>query len=172
MQVNEMPTVGEAMANGLIPAIATLWTDQGGRNGGLMRGVNGGPDYFLIYADDPAAETELKWGGYGKDEPSSKSDHDGLANTSALIASEYDHPAAQFAGECRVGGFDDWYIPSRREWRILVGNVPEAFRPDWYWSSTQYSRNHAWMQYFDVGDQGLGDKGGTRRVRLVRRLFL
>ena len=172
MQVNEMPTVGEAMANGLIPAIATLWPNQGGRNGGLMRGINGSPDYFLIYADDPAAESELEWGGYGKEEPGAKSDHDGLVNTLALIASEHDHPASRFAGEARIGGFSDWYIPARREWRVLVGNVPEAFKPDWYWSSTQYTRFTAWMQHCAGGVQFNAGKDSSRRVRLVRRLFL
>ncbi len=172
METTQVAAAAAEITSGPIPAIATLWPDQGGRNGGLVRGIDGGRDYFLIYADDPAAEAELEWGGYGKDEPGAKSDHDGLANTRVLIASEHDHPAAQFAGEARIGGFSDWYLPARREWRVLVGNVPEAFKPDWYWSSTQYSRNGAWVQTFGVGLQDVGDKDDARRVRLVRRLFL
>ncbi len=172
MQLKEIDDAAAALANVKIPAIATLWPDQGGRNGGLMRGIDGGPDYFLIYADDQAAEAELEWGGYGKEESGAKSDHDGLANTRALIASEHSHPAAEFAGEARAGGFSDWYIPARREWRVLAGKVPDAFKPDWYWSSTQYSRTNAWVQDFGVGYQILDGKFFSRRVRLVRRLFL
>jgi hypothetical protein len=46
----------------------------------------------------------------------------------------------------------------------------EAFEPEWYGSSTQYSRNSAYGQYFDFGSQGYGDKDYEGRARAVRRL--
>ena len=167
----EAPSNEEAAAV-TIPPIGAIWPGQGGRNGGLMRGVDGAPNYWQILAEGAEATAELAWGGYGKDEDIAQSDHDGLANTKALVASPYDHPAAEFAAAARVGGFDDWYLPAIRECRSLSANVPELFESSYHWSSTQYSRFCAWMQHFDDGYQfGVG-KTSTRRVRLVRRLFL
>lgn len=45
----------------------------------------------------------------------------------------------------------------------------EAFVRDWYLSSTQYSPDNAWVQYFVDGYQYNGLKDGARRARAVRR---
>lgn len=45
----------------------------------------------------------------------------------------------------------------------------ESFAPRWYWASTQYSPNLAWIQYFDDGRQGNDHKHGEFRARAVRR---
>ena len=60
-------------------------------------------------------------------------------------------------------------LPAQTSAAIFRKGGPEAFRPDWYWSSTQYSRYGAWVQHFDDGLQLNAGKGSTRRVRLVRR---
>ena len=154
-----------------IPPIGAIWPGQGGRNGGLMRGVDGGPNYWLILAEGAAATAELAWGGYDQD-TGATSDHDGLANTKLLAESGLDFPAAKFAHAAHLEGKDDWYLPAIRECRLLSANVPELFESGYHWSSTQYSRYVAWMQYFDDGSQNHDGKNGARRVRLVRRLFL
>jgi len=46
----------------------------------------------------------------------------------------------------------------------------EAFEPTWHWSSTQYSDDGAWGQYFNVGNQNDDDKSYEGRVRAVRRI--
>lgn len=155
-----------------IPPIGAVWPGQGGRNCGLMRGIDGGPNYWLILAEGAGSTAELEWGGYDEDDSGASSQHDGLANTKALIASKHNHPAAEFAGTARFEGKDDWYLPAIRECRLLSANVPELFESGYHWSSTQYSRYGAWMQLFVVGDQSGAVKDSERRVRLVRRLFL
>jgi hypothetical protein len=167
---DEDSTTSEAPSE--IPPIGAIWPGQGGRNGGLMRGIDGGPNYWLILAEGAGSTAELEWGGYDEDDSGASSAHDGLANTKALIASEHDHPAAEFAGTARVEGKDDWYLPAIRECRLLSANVPELFESGYHWSSTQYSRDSAWVQYFVDGHQYYDDKNVERRVRLVRRLFL
>lgn len=46
----------------------------------------------------------------------------------------------------------------------------EAFKPEWYYASTQYSPDHAWIQDFDGGGQGGDHKGNARRAVAVRRV--
>ncbi len=47
---------------------------------------------------------------------------------------------------------------------------PEAFRPEWHWSSTQYGPSTAWFQYFDDGNQSLNAKLNEFAGRAVRRV--
>jgi len=154
-----------------IPPIGAIWQGQGGRNGGLMRGLDGGPNYWLILAEGKDATAELAWGGYDQD-TGATSANDGLANTKLLAESAIDFPAAKFAHAARIEGKDDWYLPAIRECRLLSANVPELFESGYHWSSTQFSRDYAWVQDFDDGLQFFDGKTLTRRVRLVRRLFL
>ncbi len=49
---------------------------------------------------------------------------------------------------------------------------PEAFDEAWYWSSTQYSEDYAWLQYFLYGYQIYSSKKYEGRARLVRLIQL
>lgn len=154
------------------PAIGQHWHGQGGVYAGLMRGVGDQPEYHLIVPTDPAGQLdEIEWGSPGENEPDATSDRDGLTNTRALFDSEHDHPAAQWATDLQIDGFRDWYLPARHELRLCYLNAPELFSTDdWYWSSTQYSPDGAWVQDFAGGGQGLDRKGDTRRAVAVRRV--
>lgn len=156
------------------PAIGQHWHGQGGVYAGLVRGVGEQPDYHLIVPTDPAGQVEeIEWGGYGQNEPGATSDRDGQANTRALIESEHDHPAAQWATDLEVDGLRDWYLPARHELRLCYLNVPELFSTDdWYSSSTQYSPDTAWFQHFVDGNQYDGRKHTTRRAVAVRRVVI
>lgn len=48
----------------------------------------------------------------------------------------------------------------------------EAFADVWYWSSTQYSPDNAWIQDFDDGFQLTYHKDYELRARAVRRILL
>jgi hypothetical protein len=47
-----------------------------------------------------------------------------------------------------------------------------AFEESWYFSSTQYSEDNAWYQYFNDGTQNSDDKYYERRCRFVRLIPL
>jgi hypothetical protein len=115
------------------------------------------------------------------------SDDDGPANTKRI--NDVNHPAAQFCSGLNIGGFDDWYLPSRDELAMLERNLgpyrkntPEQFREDapealetnWYWSSTEYASYSylAWIVGFDSGLQNGFNKDLDYGVRAVRRLKL
>lgn len=61
-------------------------------------------------------------------------------------------------------------LPGQTDVELFREGGEEAFEPDWYWTSTQSSAGGAWLQYFDVGYQGLAYEGYRGRVRAVRRL--
>lgn len=115
------------------------------------------------------------------------SDDDGIPNTNKT--NDENHPAAHFCRNLQIGGFNDWYLPSRDElmmlWRNLGPcrkNTPELFREDaaeafdtgWYWSSTEYAHDSsdAWVVGFYDGSQDDVGKDGYSGVRAVRRFKL
>ncbi|WP_337056326.1 DUF1566 domain-containing protein [Pseudomonas sp. USHLN015] len=150
-----------------VPPIGAEWPGQGGINGGLCRGRDGQPDYYLIFAKVDVAG--LKWGGYGN-ESKATSKWDGLANTTALIE-EGGHPAAEYAASVEADGHADFYLPSQAELMLGWVNVPELFSKEWHWSSTQYSSYGAFYTYFTGGYTSSSGKYGEFRVRAVRRFI-
>jgi hypothetical protein len=62
--------------------------------------------------------------------------------------------------------------PTQTPATIFQDEQPEAFDPRWYWSSTQYSANDAFVQDFIDGGQYSGHKDNRRRARAVRRLLV
>ncbi len=95
----------------------------------------------------------------------------GQANTTAIVnaqgAGSY---AAQLCNDLTVGGYNDWFLPSKDELdklylnRVAIG----GFAGYYYWSSSEYSAYRAWRQGFDDGNQYDGYKHSTVRVRAVR----
>jgi hypothetical protein len=61
-------------------------------------------------------------------------------------------------------------LPGQTDVELFRQGSAEAFEPEWYWTSTQYSANGAWGQLFDDGYQSDATKYYTGRVRAVRRL--
>lgn len=71
----------------------------------------------------------------------------------------------------RGGGYDDWYLPTKDELNLIYQNLRKAGKisgNDWYWSSSQYFDNGAWVQRFSDGDQDYGRKDDSNCVRAVR----
>ncbi|PWT78598.1 MAG: DUF1566 domain-containing protein [Bacteroidetes bacterium] len=159
--------------------------------GGFLGGIGYAPDgpYALIFA--PKAEGEKMnllykiRDLYTSD--GTNSDVDGFANSELI--NDDNHPAAQYCRSLRIGGVDDWSLPSRDE--LAMGernlgpnrkNTPEPFRAGgveafeecWYWSSTERASNssYAWVVDFDGGGQGTTNKSYYCGVRAVRRLKL
>ncbi|WP_447590092.1 DUF1566 domain-containing protein [Aquipseudomonas campi] len=154
------------------PALGAYWPGEGGHNAGLIRGMNGAPDYYLIVPAGKDAEFKAEWGGYGSECKGSTCASDGLANTLALLADGEKHPAAEQARKFAADGHSDFYLPARRELQLAEANVPDLFAKAYHWSSTQFSAYFAFTMAFEGGWQGLSGKHFERLVRPVRRKFL
>jgi hypothetical protein len=155
-----------------LPAIGQHWPEQGGVLLGLMPGQNGTPDYALILSGEPSADlVDVPWGEYGQRIEGCSSEHNGLANTLAMV--EAGNELAKRITALSINGFTDWYLPSRNELRLAYVAARDQFaHDDWYWSSTQFSPSHAWLQYFGDGYQGSDDKHYQGRARAVRRFLI
>lgn len=148
---------------------------QGGTFAAILRAprVDGAeqPPYALIVSDAAAGEIHSQWGEYGKDVSGANSRTDGRGNTEAMADAEC--PAALRVRELRIDGHADWFVPSLGELNSAAANVPELFSTKgWYWTSTQISRNGAFVQVFEYGGSTWGGKGGEHRVRACRAIPL
>lgn len=71
--------------------------------------------------------------------------------------------AADICANLTLGGFNDWFLPSKDELNELYLNVGQGnalglgnvggFSNDYYWSSTKYNNLNAWIQNFANGNQ-------------------
>lgn len=86
--------------------------------------------YALIVA--PKDEGEHKptiWIPDYQDVPGAKSYNDGLANTQAML--EAGSKLAKWARGLRIGGHDDWYLPSQDELEIIYRNLKPTTGENW-----------------------------------------
>jgi hypothetical protein len=98
----------------------------------------------------------------------------GLSNTNTIIASQAGTTTSYAAGLARAyrgGGYTDWYLPSIDELAKVnglksqgIGNLEYYY----YWSSSEYSTNYAWVQNFSTGLQSYSGKVNTGYVRAIR----
>ncbi|MFH1120689.1 MAG: hypothetical protein V1775_12780 [Bacteroidota bacterium] len=78
--------------------------------------------------------------------------------------------AARICGDLVINGFSDWYLPSKDELNMLYINriAIGGFAGAYYWSSTEYDNDAAWIQFFGNGFQVNGGKNFTAYVCAVR----
>jgi hypothetical protein len=139
--------------------------------------------YALIVA--PKAEGQIEqmaWNKTLKNVAGATSYCDGLANTRAM-AKAGSALAKRILG-LRIGGFDDWHLPSRLQAlmafhelsteKAFMPGAEEAFDRAWYWTSTQHAEyaDSAWLQYFGNGGQLSYLKVIEWRARAVRTIKL
>jgi hypothetical protein len=136
-----------------------------------LNSADGSEDYALIVAEASAEIEDATWSEDYTTIAGADSKTDGQANTEAMATAGL-RLALQIQA-LDLSGHKDWYLPAAAELRALSATVPELFNPkDYYWSSTQYSRYHAWCQYFEYGGSCAYDKGYEFRARPVRRVQL
>ena len=174
-----------------VPSIPTVpgTAFGGGFYAGQIR-INDQAFALIVAPKDNGELSSIRWKTSRTNTPMARSLHDGHANSVAMH--DEDHPAAKFCRDLRIGGFDDWFLPSRSELNLLCevfmstpgGNPeqttaeafkqggPEAFAGEWYWSSTEFSANSAWMQLFGGGYQDYGGKLSSCRCRAVRKVLI
>jgi hypothetical protein len=95
----------------------------------------------------------------------------GQANTTAIVekqgAGSY---AAKLCNDLTVGGYTDWFLPSKDELNKLFLNrlAIGGFADNYYWSSSEYNADIACYQNFHNGNQNYSYKNYIYRVRAVR----
>jgi hypothetical protein len=84
----------------------------------------------------------------------------GEANTSKIVQryGKGNYPA-RYASTLVFGGYNDWYLPSKEELRLVyrtlgtatprLGNLGKSF----YWTSSEYDLNNAWTVNFKDGQE-------------------
>lgn len=96
--------------------------------------------YALIVAPKAAGErAKNAWIGSYKDVPGAKSYNDGLANTIAMA--EAGSALAKWARDLRIGGFDDWYIPSLDELEVCYRHLKPSSEPNSCWARSGINLN-------------------------------
>ena len=142
-------------------------------------GYDANVQHGLIAA--PTDQGYVKWGCYG----TLISGADGTAigtgsqNTADILAGcSATNIAAYLCGTLTLGGYSDWFLPSKDELNKLYENIGQGnalglgnvggFAINGYWSSTESDSNSAWAQGFYDGLQGSDYKLYYYYVRAVR----
>jgi hypothetical protein len=132
--VVKKPTGGKLVLSKIQQYPAVLGEAWGGGYfaGYISHAADGNPTHALIVAPRATGATgtgytvttNLQWKIANTTTTGTTSDFDGVANTAAIVtAGINDHPAAQFCVGLSVGGFTDWYFPSRYEMDIAYFNL-------------------------------------------------
>lgn len=100
---------------------------------------------------------------------------EGQANTTAIVTAlsgESGRAAQVCDGLSDVGGYSDWFLPSKDELNEMYVNLKSeavgGFAANYYWSSSEDGAGDAWIQYFGSGFQYNSSKDFTNYVRAVR----
>jgi uncharacterized caspase-like protein len=98
----------------------------------------------------------------------------GKSNTDAIIAAQGSgNYAASICKNLTLGGYSDWFLPSKDELGLMYTNLKKAglggFGGSWLWSSSQYDDySFAWGQDFSSGGQYDVGKDSSDSVRACR----
>lgn len=140
-------------------------------------GVDDIPDVRYLEAAPVETEwEEVQWGEKGTDIPGADRTPvgTGMQNTEDLVRfqkadSEY---AAALCSGLSVKKYDDWFLPSKDELRLmcelLSGDDIEGVRFVSYWSSSERGDYNAWVNFFLAGQDATHNKELKFSVRAVR----
>lgn len=93
--------------------------------GAISTTGNGVATHYLVVAPLSSGETSLTWKNANTATPGADSDINGPQNTADMVADGNStvYPCAHFCNDLTIGGFSDWYMPSKNELEICYFNL-------------------------------------------------
>jgi len=157
----------------------TYYVGATGPAGGIIFYAKGSVSDGWQFLEAAPAGTEFtaQWGAYERN-VSGTSTSIGTGRRNTQVIADYlkgigeSGKAAQQCVQLNIGGFNDWFLPSKDELDLMYKNLKQkglgGFSNNWYWSSSQYTNDTAWIQRFSDGYQNNHYKNSTFSVRAVR----
>ena len=120
----------------------------------------------------PVDQTSAIWGCYLVSIATSPEVGAGAANTARIVSNCSDpNTAAKIADAYSLNGYNDWYLPSIGELKLLYAQkvILGGFANNYYWSSTELSDSSGKNQFFDFGfTTSYASKFVSQQVRAIR----
>jgi len=140
--------------------------------GGIIAYVDGTGNHGLIAAPNDQSIGIQWYNGSWATIDTGTAIGTGKSNTAAIIKVQGSgNYAAKLCDDLTLGGYDDWFLPSKDELNEVYKNMDliGGFNTSsYYWSSSEYKNETAWYQNFSTGFQYNFSKANTYRVRAVR----
>ncbi|MDB4090928.1 DUF1566 domain-containing protein [Crocinitomicaceae bacterium] len=151
--------------------------------GGIIFYLDASGCHGLISATTDQSTGIVWWNGSYTDTYASGSGlFDGDGNCYRIRRSQGDCVSCNAAELCldlNLGGYSDWYLPSKYELNLMYRNIGQGnalglgnvggFASNFYWSSTEFGFSNAWFQDFGSGYQyNFYVKSNFNNVRSVR----
>ncbi len=158
-----------------IPTIAIGDSYQGGKIAYILQWYDSGYDanvpHGLIAA--PSDQGTAKWGCIGTAIAGANGTAIGSGSQNTIDILNGCGTlgiAARLCGDLVLGGYSDWYLPSKDELNQLYINrvAIGGFANNFYWSSTEYNDYFAWLFNFGFGYAYYNYKYTTSYVGAVR----
>ena len=142
-------------------------------NGGIIFYIDGTGQHGLVCAPtDQSTGILWYWGSFTTTGATATVLGTGMANTNTIVASQpAGNYAAKLCDDLVLGGYNNWYLPSKDELNLLYLNKAAIgdFATPAYWSSSESGTNSAWCQFFDTGAQSSNHpKSDLHAVRAIR----
>jgi hypothetical protein len=132
-------------------------------------GYIAGETHGLIAA--PNDQGVAQWGCYGTFVGGTTTGlGTGLANTGIISAACGESTAARLCADWELGGYSDWYLPSRGDlMKVYINRMHiGGFLGGFYWCSSDSAPGNAWYVNFIDGSAGGFSKYELLNVRAVR----
>jgi hypothetical protein len=97
----------------------------------------------------------------------------GNSNTDKIVKNQGEKEriyAAKLCSDLSLGGYSDWYLPSKEELHKLYESkeLIGAFTNERYWSSTEETTNTAWREDMALGLKATNTRSSKYYVRAIR----